>query len=71
MEGMRKKSKKKSSNLNFLFDSDSQAVIKSLQKGTTKNEIIKNGHITLNELIVFNNKVILLTGYQDTKDMIA
>ena len=46
------------SNLNLEFYTDSQAVLNSLQKRNTKNEIIKNCHITLNELGK-NNKVNL------------
>ena len=38
--------------------SDSQAVIKSLQKRTTKNEIIQYCHIKFNELVL-NNKVTI------------
>ena len=43
------------SNLNLEFYTDSQAVLNSLQKRFTKNEIIRNCHTILNELGTNNN----------------
>ena len=53
------------SHLNFELYTDSQAVIKSLQKRNTKNDIIKQCHIALNKLGE-NNKITLnwIPGHQ-------